>query len=116
MFSTDQWDPDRMMDGSYAGGMMGGGFWMMAIFGLLLLVLAGTTIFLAIKALSSSATDAGQVVGSGTGRPEMCLIYGWPEVREVRTRGTTPSGRFWPVTRKSPTWLSRQPVEFRFNV
>jgi uncharacterized membrane protein len=68
MYSTDDWDPDRMMDGSYGGGMMdGGGMWMMVLFGVVLLVLAGTAIFWAFKAAGSRASDNGKVVGPVVG-------------------------------------------------
>lgn len=50
MFSSDDWDPDRMMDGSYGGMMGGGGSWMMLLLGLLLLGLVAATAFWAAKA------------------------------------------------------------------
>ena len=50
MFSSDDWDPDRMMDGSYGGMMGGGGPWMMLLLGLLLLGLVAATVFWAVKA------------------------------------------------------------------
>jgi len=74
MYATDDWDPDRMMDGSYGGGMMdGGGMWMMVLFGLLLLVLVGTAIFWAIKAAGTHAHGNGTVVGSASGSPRDVL-------------------------------------------
>jgi uncharacterized membrane protein len=64
MFPKDDWDPDRMMDGSYGGGMMGGGgVWMMLILGLLLMILIGIVAFWAIKAPrtpTAAGRDAGQ--------------------------------------------------------
>ena len=64
MYSTEDWDPDRMMDGSYGGGMMdGGGMWMMVLFGLVLVVLVGTAALWAFKAAGSRASDNGTVVG-----------------------------------------------------
>ena len=69
MLPAHNWDPDRMMNGSYGGAMMGGGAWMMAIFGLLLLVLMGTAIFLAIKAVGSRHNDVGPVAGPASGSP-----------------------------------------------
>ena len=51
MFSSDDWDPDRMMGGSYGGMMGGGGSWMMMLLvGLLLLGLVAATTFWAAKA------------------------------------------------------------------
>lgn len=73
MFSTDDWDPGHMMDGSYGNGtgMMNGGGWLMVVIGLLLLLLVGTTIFLALRATRSSSTD--REVGSATATPREVL-------------------------------------------
>jgi putative membrane protein len=50
MFSSDDWDPDRMMDGRYDGMMGGGGAWMMVLVGLLLLGLVAAIAFWAVRA------------------------------------------------------------------
>jgi uncharacterized membrane protein len=73
MFPTDDWDPDRMMNGSYGGGMMGGGVWMMAMFGLLLLVLTGIVIFWAIKTVGSPPNDVRPAAGPASGSPRDVL-------------------------------------------
>jgi uncharacterized membrane protein len=73
MYSKDDWDPGRMMDGSYGNGMNGGGAWMMAIFGLLILALMGTTIFVALKAAGSHATNIGPRTGPVGGSPRDVL-------------------------------------------
>jgi uncharacterized membrane protein len=55
MFLMNDWDPDRMMDEPYSGGMMSSwGVWMMVFLGLLLLILAGTAIFWALKAAGTT--------------------------------------------------------------
>ncbi|MEO7352044.1 MAG: hypothetical protein ABIW17_09115 [Marmoricola sp.] len=62
-----------MMNGSYGDGMTSGGVWMMAIFGLLFLVLAGATIFWAIRATGSEATGPGVDPTSGSPRDVLDL-------------------------------------------
>jgi uncharacterized membrane protein len=76
MFFKDDWDPDRLMDGSYGGGMMtNGGVGMMMIFlGLLLVMLAGTAIFWAIKASSTPTLAPSTGVGrAGSSRDVLDL-------------------------------------------
>lgn len=45
---TDDWGPDRMMNGSYGSGMYGGA-WMMLVVGFLLLAVVVTTIVLVAR-------------------------------------------------------------------
>ncbi len=54
LFSDDGY-PGNMMDGYRDHGMNNGGVWMMVVFGLLLLALAGTAVFFAMRAGGSAA-------------------------------------------------------------
>jgi uncharacterized membrane protein len=62
-----------MMHGSYDGGMSDGGFWMMVLVGLLLLVLAGTVILWMVKSAGSNPIDTGRSAGPATGSPRDVL-------------------------------------------
>ncbi len=75
MFPTDDWDPGRMMNGSYGNGtgMMNGGGWLILLIGLLLLVLVGATIFLALRATGSSPTGRGASPVTGSPRDVLDL-------------------------------------------
>ncbi len=68
MFTEDGWDPNDMMNGSY-----GGGFWMMAILGLLLVALLGTTIYLVLRGTGLGRTDMGLSAHTSPGSPRDVL-------------------------------------------
>ena len=75
MFLKDDWDPDRMMDGSYGNGtaMMNGGGWLMMLIALLLLVMVGVTIFLALRASGPGSTGRGTGAVTGSARDVLDL-------------------------------------------
>ena len=64
---TDDWGPDRMMDGSYGGGMYGGA-WLMLVVGLLVLVVVVTTILLATRLLTTQQPGPAPTAAVGSPR------------------------------------------------
>lgn len=93
MFRTDDWDPGRMMDGSYSNGtgMMNGGGWVMALIALLLLVLVGVAIFIASKAtfgLASGVRGVPPVTGSPRDILDLRLARGEISPEEYGTTRT----------------------------
>lgn len=71
--SMDDWGPDRMMNGSYGGGMYGGA-WMMLVVGLLLLAAVIATVLLATR-LAGPHHQQGRspIAGPSVGSPRDVL-------------------------------------------
>jgi uncharacterized membrane protein len=63
---------DRMMDGA-GNGMMGGGAWMMLLFGLILLVLLGAALFVALRVVGRGAPTVSATEEPSPGSPRDVL-------------------------------------------
>lgn len=87
MFAQDDWDPGRMMNGSYGDGMMNGGVWMMVVFGLLLLALVGSAILVVIR-VTGSSSHSRMVTGSARDVLDRRLAQGEISAEEYGTTRT----------------------------